>query len=115
LKGAEKLQEFAYSTPEKNRLMGSKGHNDTVKYLKKTLESLDGYYKVELQPFSSPVQINGTFALTVDGTTTESGAMEYSPSGNVSAPLVVVSNLGCEAVSIKHHVVLSCRTKQYTE
>ncbi|KAF2736882.1 Zn-dependent exopeptidase [Polyplosphaeria fusca] len=97
LKGAEKLQEIAYNTPERNRLMGSQGHNDTVKFLKKTLESLDGYYKVELQPFSSLVQLNGTYALAIDGETTESGAMEYSPSGNISAPLVVVSNLGCEA------------------
>ncbi|KAF2264264.1 Zn-dependent exopeptidase [Lojkania enalia] len=95
-KGAQKLQDLAFRYPEKNRLMGSNGHNDTVKFLKKELESLGGYYTVKLQPFSSLVQSNGSYALAIDGTTMESGAMEYSPSGNVSAPLVVVSNFGCD-------------------
>ncbi|ORY10576.1 hypothetical protein BCR34DRAFT_485485 [Clohesyomyces aquaticus] len=97
LKGAQQLQDFAYAYPERNRLMGSKGHNDTVDYLVKELEALDGYYTVEKQKFSSLVQVNGTASLMIDGTTYVPGIMEYSPSGNISAPLVVVNNLGCEA------------------
>jgi hypothetical protein len=78
--------------------MGSNGHNDTVKWLIEELEALDGYYKVETQKFTSLVQVNGTGALTIAGEQTEWGMFEYTPSGNVTAELVVVSNLGCNSV-----------------
>jgi hypothetical protein len=80
--------------------MGSRGHNDTVKYLVKELKALDGYYKVETQRFSALVQVNGTGALTIAGETTEFGMMEYTPSGNITAKLVVVNNLGCDPVRL---------------
>jgi len=96
--GAQTLQDLAFAYPEKNRLMGSNGHNDTVKWLIEELEALDGYYTVETQKFTSLVQVNGTASLTIGGEATEWGMFEYNPSGNVTAELVPVSNLGCNTV-----------------
>jgi hypothetical protein len=83
--------------------MGSNGHNDTVKYLVKELEALDGYYKVETQKFTALVQTNGTWSLAINTVSEPSGLFEYSPSGNISAALVVVSNLGCDPVCLPRH------------
>lgn len=80
--------------------MGSEGHNNTVKFLVKELNKLDGYYKVETQEFRELVQANGTASLSINGAAAEWGMMEYSSSGNVTSTLVVVSNLGCEAVRL---------------
>jgi hypothetical protein len=96
--GAQTLQDLAFAYPEKNRLMGSNGHNDTVKWLVQELEALDGYYKVEKQKFQALVQVNGTAALTIAGEETEWGMFEYTPSGNVTGELVAVRNLGCNEV-----------------
>ncbi|KAF2016547.1 Zn-dependent exopeptidase [Aaosphaeria arxii CBS 175.79] len=95
LKGAKALQSHADAFPPRNRLMGGAGHNETVKYLVKELKKLD-YYNIELQPFSALVQLNGTASLTLDGEVVEPGQFDYSPSGNGSAKLIVVNNLGCE-------------------
>ena len=37
MRGAQQLQDFAYSYPDRNRIMGGKAHNDTVNLLKKEL------------------------------------------------------------------------------
>jgi hypothetical protein len=97
---SQKLEDFAYATPQRNRLIGTKGHNDTIQYLYDTLSSLNGYYKVELQPFTTLVQTNGTFNFSANGVEQSVGAMEFSPSGNITAPLVVVANRGCDPVSL---------------
>ncbi|KAF2491679.1 Zn-dependent exopeptidase [Lophium mytilinum] len=97
LKGAKTLESFAYAHPERNRLMGGLGHNDTVAYLIKELTSLDDYYTVERQEWSSLVQISAEGNLTIDGTKYAASIMEYSASGEVTAPLVSISNKGCEA------------------
>ncbi|KAF2180249.1 hypothetical protein K469DRAFT_640064 [Zopfia rhizophila CBS 207.26] len=97
LKGAQALQDFAYAHPERNRLFGGAGHNDTVNYLVEELEALDGYYKVEKQEWHSLAQVNGTASLLINGTDYNPNVMEYSPSGNVTAPIVVVNNLGCNS------------------
>ncbi|KAF2204355.1 Zn-dependent exopeptidase [Delitschia confertaspora ATCC 74209] len=97
MKGAQKLQDLAYSHPERNRLMGGAGHNDTIKYIKNTLESLGGYYKVELQQFSTLIQLSEESSLTISNAPVQHGVMEYSPSGNATAPVIVVNNFGCEA------------------
>ncbi|KAF2810845.1 peptidase [Mytilinidion resinicola] len=97
LKGAKSLESFAYAHPERNRLMGGLGHNDTVAYLIKELTSLNDYYTVERQEWSSLVQISAEANLTINGTAYAPGIMEYSASGDVTALLVVVSNFGCEA------------------
>jgi Zn-dependent M28 family amino/carboxypeptidase len=79
--------------------MGGQAHNDTVNWLKKELESTS-YYDVTLQPFSNYVMLNGTInTFTIGGSAINSTIFEYSNSTNglVTAPLVVVSNFGCEA------------------
>ncbi|KAJ4320862.1 hypothetical protein N0V94_003160 [Neodidymelliopsis sp. IMI 364377] len=99
LRGAQQLQDFAYSYPDRNRIMGGKAHNDTVNWLKKELESTS-YYDVTLQPFSNYVMLNGTLnTFTIGGQAINATIFEYSNStaGLVTAPLVVVSNLGCAA------------------
>jgi len=101
LEGAQQLEDFAYASEERNRFIGSPGHNDTVYWLKDTLESLDGYYNVSLQNFYTIAQINGTInAFLVDGAPVPESdylLFDYSASGNVTAPLVTVSNVGCNA------------------
>lgn len=99
LRGAQQLQDFAYSYPDRNRIMGGRAHNDTVNWIKKELEATS-YYDVTLQPFSNYVMLNGTInTFTVGGQPVNATLFEYSNStaGLVTAPLVVVSNLGCEA------------------
>ncbi|KAF2688634.1 Zn-dependent exopeptidase [Lentithecium fluviatile CBS 122367] len=97
LNGAKTLEKLAYSTPGRNRQMGTKGHNLTTDYLVKELKKLDGYYKVETQIFWAIVQRSGNGSLLLDGEPANSGLFDYSASGNVSAPLVIVNNLGCAA------------------
>ncbi|KAJ4289717.1 hypothetical protein N0V90_011047 [Kalmusia sp. IMI 367209] len=97
LKGAKKLMSFAESTPARNRQMGTRGHNLTTDFLIKELKKLNGYYKIQTQTFWDPVMLNGTLSLEIDGEATDGGLFDYSASGDVSAPLVVVSNQGCEA------------------
>ncbi|KAF2824311.1 Zn-dependent exopeptidase [Ophiobolus disseminans] len=99
VKGAQQLEDFAYSYPARNRIMGGKAHEDTVNWLKKELESTS-YYDVTLQPFSNYVMLNGTLnTFTIGGRAINSTIFEYSNStaGLVTAPVVVVSNLGCAA------------------
>jgi hypothetical protein len=102
LAGAQQLEDFAFASEQRNRLIGSPGHNDTVYWLKGTLESLDGYYNVSLQNFFAVVQLNGTInSFTVGNSTPPVAAtllLKFSPSGNVTAPLAVVKNVGCNAV-----------------
>lgn len=79
--------------------MGGSAHNDTVNWLKKELESTS-YYDVTLQPFSNYVMLNGTInSFSINGKPINSTLFEYSNStdGLVTAPLVVIPNLGCEA------------------
>ncbi|KAH7411907.1 hypothetical protein DE146DRAFT_674338 [Phaeosphaeria sp. MPI-PUGE-AT-0046c] len=101
LAGAQQLEDFAYASEERNRFIGSPGHNDTVYWLKDTLESLDGYYNVSLQNFYTVAQINGTInSFLVDGAAVPESSyllFDYSASGNATAPLVTVSNVGCNA------------------
>lgn len=67
-------------------------------YLYNTLTALD-YYDVTLQPWTSVVQTFGEASLAIDGETIdEATLLDYSASGNVTAPLVAVSNLGCDQV-----------------
>jgi hypothetical protein len=102
LAGSQQLEDFAYASAERNRFIGSPGHNDTVYWLKDTLESLDGYYNVSLQQFFTVAQLSGSInSFEVDGAVPLNGSyllFDYSASGNVTAPLVPVNNLGCNAV-----------------
>lgn len=86
-------------------MIGSNGYNDTVKYLVQELEALDGYYKVETQKFTSPIQTSGSGSLAIDSVAEESALFEFSPSGNVSAALAVVNNFGCDPVCFCYYNV----------
>jgi len=101
LKHAQALEDIAYATPRRNRLMGTKGHNDTVTYLYQQLTApeLRGYYNVTLQPWQGVVQLSAEGSLFLDKTNTSIVVAEFSPSGKFSAPLAVAGNLGCNAVS----------------
>jgi Zn-dependent M28 family amino/carboxypeptidase len=99
LRGAQQLQDFAYSYPARNRIMGGSAHNDTVNWIKKELESTS-YYDVTLQPFSNYAMLEGKInSFTIGGKAINSTLYEYSNSthGLLTAPLAVVANFGCEA------------------
>ncbi|KIW68735.1 hypothetical protein PV04_04659 [Phialophora macrospora] len=91
--GAQQLQAIADAAGG-NRVFGSKGHNDTVFFLYDTLLAT-GYYDVDLQEFVELFS-GGTASLTANGEVVEADLFTYDSSGSASAPLVAVSNLGCE-------------------
>ncbi|ORY57493.1 uncharacterized protein BCR38DRAFT_469045 [Pseudomassariella vexata] len=94
LAGSQKLQDIADAN-DGNRAFGSGGHNATVDYLYDTLNAL-GYYDVIKQPFTE-VFSGGNAALSAGGVDYSPNLMTYTPRGTVSAPLVLVSDLGCAA------------------
>lgn len=96
---AEKLQKIAYSTPGKNRVIGSKGHEDTVAYIKSQIEKYPDYYTIELQ--GVPLSLGQNATLTANGEAIEAYAVDLAPAGHVSGTLVNVPNLGCEEVRRK--------------
>ncbi|KAF1982168.1 Zn-dependent exopeptidase [Aulographum hederae CBS 113979] len=89
------LEDIAYDTPERNRVIGSPGHQGTVDWIYDSLDELD-YYDVVRQPFVALVQTVGEGNVTVKGEVLEAALMEYSPGGQVTAPIVAVANIGCE-------------------
>lgn len=96
---AQDLEDIAYATEGRNRVVSSEGHNNTVKYLVEQLEALDGYYNVELDPFEYTLQ-QGVSNFSVNGVNYSSAGLEYSAEISVEGiPLVPVADLGCSAVS----------------
>ncbi|KAF9895356.1 Leucyl aminopeptidase yscIV [Aspergillus nanangensis] len=95
LKGSQKLEDFAYAYPERNRVFGGEAHQDTVNWLYRELKKT-GYYDVSKQ---SQVHLwsNAEQSLTTaDGTEIDVTTMTYSPSlEKTTAEVVAVSNLGC--------------------
>ncbi|KAF2755599.1 peptidase M28 [Pseudovirgaria hyperparasitica] len=91
---SQKLQDFAYATEARNRVAGSPGHVATVDYIISELEAT-GAYDIERQPFTTTIQEEGSYRITVDNVEWNAGELQFSASGDVTAPLVVVSNLGC--------------------
>ncbi|KAF1965356.1 peptidase [Bimuria novae-zelandiae CBS 107.79] len=94
LAGAQKLQDFANANGG-NRAFGGGGHNATVDWLYKTLKAT-GYYNVIKQPFVE-LFTAATIDFSVNGVEYPASYMTYSPSGNATAPLVPVANIGCDA------------------
>jgi hypothetical protein len=97
LSKAKKLESIAYSTAERNRVIGSPGHNATINYIKDTIASFPSYYSYSLQPFDLSLGVSAN--LTLDAADVEAFAVGLSPAGSVKAKVVHVANLGCEAVS----------------
>ena len=105
LQGCEKLMGFAEASPGRNRQMGTKGHNLTTDWLVEELEKLGDYYTVDTQTFWYNTMLNGTVSLNINGEVADAGLIDYSPAGDVSAVVAVVSNLGCDAVwRSKYHI-----------
>jgi carboxypeptidase Q len=97
LEEAQTLEDFAYTTAERNRVFGSPGHNATVNYLFDELSSLDDYFTVSLQPFEALFSA-GNETFTVNGVDQNATLFTYTPSGLlVDTPIVAVSNLGCNS------------------
>lgn len=93
---AQHLEGIAYATPDRNRVISSAGHNNTVTWLVESIEALGDYWTVYRQPFTA-LYSNVDGDITVDGNTFEPSFFEYSPGGTVTASLVPVAELGCEA------------------
>lgn len=100
---AENLEAIAYSTPDRNRVFGSLGYNFSALYIHKVLEPLSDYYDITWQPFTALYTSYNT-SLSVTGTDRDAGQMTYSPSGKVEAPIVSVSNNGCDAADFPQTV-----------
>lgn len=95
LAGAQKLQDFADENGG-TRAFGGGGHNATVDWLYDTLVET-GFYDVYKQPFVE-LYTSAQVQLSVDGEDFVARYMTYGPSGNATASLVQVNNIGCTAV-----------------
>ncbi|KAK4551376.1 hypothetical protein LTR86_011205 [Recurvomyces mirabilis] len=93
---AHELEDAAYSTPDRNRVMSSLGHNDTIDLITSYLDKHADYFTYEVQPLIA-LYSQSSGNLTVDGEEQGAEPFSYTPSGDVSAPFVAVANLGCNA------------------
>lgn len=96
LKKAQHLEGLAYATVERNRVIGSPGHNATINWIKSVIEKYPDYYTVSLQPFDLSLGVSAN--LTLNGTPLEVFATALSPAGDVSGEVVVIPNLACDPV-----------------
>ena len=93
---AHELENAAYSTPDRNRVFSSPGHENTLDFISGYLDTVADYYTYTRQPFEALYsQASGNFS--ADGTDYEPTIFQYSASGSVTAPIVAVANLGCNA------------------
>lgn len=83
-------------------MIGSKGHEDTVEWIKGHLEAFPDYYDVYTQDV--PLSIGTNATLLANNKTIEAFAVTLAPGGHVSGPLVAIPNLGCEEVGPSIHV-----------
>lgn len=100
---AENLEAIAYSTPDRNRVFGSSGYNFSALYIHKHLVPVSDYYDITWQPFTAVFSSYNT-SLSVTGTDRNAGKMTFSPNGVVEAPVVSVSNNGCDAADFPENV-----------
>jgi hypothetical protein len=96
LKKANILERFAFATKERNRLIGTPGHNATVNWIKDTIAQYPDYYDYYLQPFDLSLGISAN--LTINNAPLEVFAVGLAPGGSVSGSIVHIPNLGCDAV-----------------
>ncbi|KXJ90909.1 hypothetical protein Micbo1qcDRAFT_234176 [Microdochium bolleyi] len=97
---SQDLQDLAYSTELRNRVVGTDGHKKTVQYIAQTLGALGDYYTLEYQDVRTPATISSSSSLTIGGQTIEAGGLEFSNNGTwTDLPVVPVAALGCEAAN----------------
>ncbi|KAF2709005.1 Zn-dependent exopeptidase [Pleomassaria siparia CBS 279.74] len=92
LAGSQKLQDIADANGG-NRAFGGTGHNATVDYIYETLKKT-GYYDVSKHAFVELFS-SATVNFEAAGTNYSAAYMTYGPSGQATAPLVPVANIGC--------------------
>lgn len=93
---AHLFERFAYDSPDKNRVIGSEGHQATIDYITNTVKKYSKYYDVYQQPM--PLSVGVSANLTVNGKETAVDAVGLAPGGSASGPVVAIPNLGCEEV-----------------
>ncbi|KXS96388.1 hypothetical protein AC578_8442 [Pseudocercospora eumusae] len=93
---AKELEDVAYSTPDRNRVFSSPGHNGTLEFIEGYLDSVKDYYTYERQEFIA-LYSQASGSLIAGATEYPSSIYQYSPStdGTITAPIVEVQNLGC--------------------
>ncbi|KAI0156840.1 hypothetical protein GGR57DRAFT_491345 [Xylariaceae sp. FL1272] len=102
---SQKLQDIAYATTGRNRVHGSEGHLNSVKYFEEELKSLGNYYDVELQPFTTEVTLGQDMAFSVGETSYDTDSFEFGNNGTwTDLALVSVANLGCEPDDVPEDV-----------
>ena len=95
---AQDLEDIAYATSRSNRVHGSEGHHNSVKYFVEQLESLGDYYDIELQEFTTEATQQSVNELSVNGEELEAEILSFSSNGTWSdVPVVPVANVGCTA------------------
>ncbi|OTA89199.1 hypothetical protein M434DRAFT_398714 [Hypoxylon sp. CO27-5] len=93
---AQDLEDIAYSTSRRNRVHGTEGHLNSVKYFIDQLNSLGDYYDVQLQDFTTEVTIESHAELSINGEALETGGFSFGNNGTwTDTPLVTVADLGC--------------------
>ena len=94
---AMELQDIAYSTPNRTRVMSSPGFDMTIEWIADYFDQMSDYYSYQIQPFIA-LYSEGNATLEVEGENIESAEIfEYSSGGMVEAEFVLVDNVGCEA------------------
>jgi hypothetical protein len=93
---AHLFERFAYDSPDKNRVIGSEGHQSTIDYTTNTIKQFPDYYTVYQQPM--PLSVGLSANLTINGKDTEAYAVGLAPGGSATGKLVAIPNLGCNSV-----------------
>lgn len=93
---AEHLEGLAYATPQRNRIIGSPGHNATINWILDTIKKYPDYYTYELQPFDLRLGVGGN--LTLNGVAKEAYTTDLSAQGTAEGEVVVIKNLACDLV-----------------
>ncbi|KAI1744865.1 aminopeptidase Y [Xylaria scruposa] len=105
LKCAQDLEGIAYATTARNRVHGSEGHLNTVKYFTDTLEALGDYYTIELQEYTTEVTFASFQEFSADGVDIATDSFEFGNNGTwTDVPLANVANLGCDPEDIPDSV-----------
>lgn len=93
--GSQQLEDFAYAHDARNRVFGEQAHKDTVDWLAYELEKTD-YYDVKKQE-QKQLWSHSDQTLSVADKNISTSPMTYAPSGDVTADVFLVDNLGCAA------------------
>ncbi|RAH87246.1 transferrin receptor [Aspergillus japonicus CBS 114.51] len=96
LEGTQKLQDFAYAYPQRNRVFGGAAHNDTLDYVYHELNAT-GAYDLHRQPQIHTWTKHSQSVTTAEGHSMTAYRMTHSPSTNVTAELALVPQVGCSA------------------